>query len=700
MRQRTDSPGRLGRWWRMVFLLMGQEISANRRLWWASLGVGGLPFLAPWLPSLSHHPALQVREGMALGLGGFFGVVLVLFLGSGFLARDLAEGRSGFYFARPLPGGALAFGKLLGAWVLALACQVVMLLGLWIEPLLQGRLLRARALGEIQPLFMWADQYTPMTSYEGLPTPLPGASMPVLWALAVLAILLIVHALTLWMRARSLWLLLDMTAMALLGALGHGVIERLQKVQAFGSLVWLVRCGFAVLLLALLVALWAQVHWGRTHLQRSHRAFSLALWSVLGLAAVAADGYSRHVVSPELEDVAQIRFTAASPASPWLMLGGVTRHRGGFPAAFLLQTDEGRSHYLGGLDVTASWFTFSQDGRRAAWLSCQRLSRPMGCEVWDLDLQDDRAAPRATGLRMDVFPDDLALSSNGRRLAMVRRRDVEVYDLATMRLIGSKRLGTEIEAVSFESEGRLRLRSFDVPEGTDTELGRRLLRMDVESGEVEVAGYVQGSVVRSWTLRRGGIDLSLYQMLFPPRLALLDGSDGATRWALPPDPPAEAQFLADGRLLLARHEAAGGHWELRVMASDGEILHREERLGVQDVVLGGEWRKDHLWVALKEDAAASAPAASSSLATPLGGLAVSAMEGWTLYSLDATSYELRAVAGGLRPLWNPQGAFYTPQVGSPATFLFTAGGGAIVSWQPESGDGRRVFPPPLRDSIR
>lgn len=313
----------------------------------------------------------------------------------------------------------------------------------------------------------------------------------------------------------------------------------------------------------------------------------------------------------------------------------------------------------------------------------------MDCEVWHLNLEGDSAQPQASGIFLKSLPDDLALSPRGRRVAMVRGQGLEVYDLATARLILSQRQASNLENVLFLTESRLRLRAFGLVAGGHGELGRHLLEVSVDSGETQTTGRTRGSVIWDWTHRRGDIDRILFQTLFPSRITLMDGATGETLWARPTDPSAALHFLADGRVVMRRHDKTTGHLELEVTASDGEILLRLERQGVKDVVLGGEWATDQLWVSLLEEETALSPLAPASIEN----LAPSGEQGWRLYSLDTIGGELRPIVRGLRPLRNRHSPSYEAEVGSPATRLFRAAGGVIVHWDPETGQGRQIFTP-------
>ena len=69
-----------------------------------------------------------MRSGVALGLALIVSLVLAMALGGSVIARDLGERRLGFYFARPISGGAIWAGKLAAAAVLAVGAGVLVLL--------------------------------------------------------------------------------------------------------------------------------------------------------------------------------------------------------------------------------------------------------------------------------------------------------------------------------------------------------------------------------------------------------------------------------------------------------------------------------------------------------------------------------------------------------------------------------------------
>lgn len=675
-------------WLRQLLFLIRQEVREGGRLWAVSLVVGLLPFLAPLLPSLSRFSAFEVREAMASVLGGFFDVVFLIVLGSGFMARDLVEGRLGFFYSRPLAGGTLGIGKLLGAWVVALGCQILLFPGLWLIPWLEGRPLRLLGKGSLQPFVLWADQYFPLMASEELPTPLPWPGVLIVCGLAVLAILLLIHALTVWLRARSAWLWLDGLAMTACGALCLATVRRLEGVQAFGTMARLERLGFVVLLAALVLALWVQVSQGRTHLVRAHRSFSVTLWPLLLLAALAADGYSRFVVSPEVDDLVRLRYVESSPDNSWVFLGGPTQFGGGAMAALLLDYEEHREWYLGGLDITVSWLAFSADGSRLAWIRCERLSLPMACEVWSKDLLDKPQPPQPSGIRYDVYPDALALSPDGQRLAVARGYHLEILDVATARLVSSQRLDMHIEEVSFLSPYRLRLSGFltGPREKSTTEMS--LAEVDIEGNRFDVTWDLPNHISASRAHRREDMDLLFYQTLVPPKIALVDAVSGDVKFEQPAERLYTSRFLDDGRLVLVAHDESSKRLELKVIAPSGEELLQLERLNVEEFSLGGEWSQGRLWLGLDH----GSPQTTSDALTTTG---LSPLEGWVLYSLQGETGELRPVEEGLRPLFlrHMNLSARDAAVGSPATRLFVAAEGSIVWWEPETRRGHVVFQP-------
>ena len=103
--------------------VLEREISERRLLALVAFILGLVPLALPLVPGLlpGGFSAEDLRSGLAIGLTALLTVILALFLGGTIITGDLAERRLGFYFARPLSGGAIWAGKLGAALALTLA---------------------------------------------------------------------------------------------------------------------------------------------------------------------------------------------------------------------------------------------------------------------------------------------------------------------------------------------------------------------------------------------------------------------------------------------------------------------------------------------------------------------------------------------------------------------------------------------------
>ena len=95
---------------RGLMAIAAREVSERVLLLALAAALAVVPFVAPWL-GVGDRPLL----------GAFLCAVMVVaaavLTGSSVIARDLAEGRLGFFFARPQPWWSLWGGKMLAALV-------------------------------------------------------------------------------------------------------------------------------------------------------------------------------------------------------------------------------------------------------------------------------------------------------------------------------------------------------------------------------------------------------------------------------------------------------------------------------------------------------------------------------------------------------------------------------------------------------
>jgi len=223
-----------------------RELDQRRTLLAAAVALGLVPVVAG-----AFSPAVRA-SARTLGVVEFFvAQAIAAFVGLGLVGDDLASGRMGWYFSRPLSGFAIWAGKIGGAGILAVAATVVMTL--------PALLLAPPAAGPL------------------LGTPLGDAGFVVcpllfLGAGAVGGIIA---------RGRSGWLAVDLACIVALAPL---MVWAGEQPHAPGDLF-----GQGVLLVftaAFLAASAAGVIVGRADARRAHAAASLTLWGIFVPAAL------------------------------------------------------------------------------------------------------------------------------------------------------------------------------------------------------------------------------------------------------------------------------------------------------------------------------------------------------------------------------------------------------------------------------
>ena len=283
------------------------------------------------------------------------------------IARDLAERRLGFYFARPLSGSAIWAGKLAAAAALTVGAGLLVLL----PATLVG--------GPPDPSGYWGTSTGVFRS---------GFDLAVIWFGILLLTLSAAHAVSVMVRSRSPWLLLDLAALGVTSSVaGICLLILIRKGAGLPIYHWqrsgpgpaggptlLLYVEILVALVALLgltVASGAQVTRGRTDLRRGHRTLSIVLWSLLLPASFLLAGYTRWFLAVSPEDLVSVNSTMGSPASPWIAVQGRAAHRGGYRPGFLL--DVGSRRFVpAGFSLTSSTALPScvsrrMDGERSGW---------------------------------------------------------------------------------------------------------------------------------------------------------------------------------------------------------------------------------------------------------------------------------------------------------------------------------------------
>jgi len=572
---------------RALAIVTARELRALAPTLAALVAMAMLPWLAPLLPGVAHQSAGEVRLATGLALAVLLGFALSVFAGSGLLARDLVEGRIGFFLALPLSARAIWGGRVLAATVLVYGGMALVALPVALaagtDALATGSLLydlRADGVGLVPPLSL---------------------ALAVGLLLLPLALMLLAHQLATALRARSPWLLLDLAGLGLSAALIAHAGMRLATARAPVEFALGALAAGSLALATLLAGGGLALACGGTLLSRVHRAQAVTVSAGLVVAALASTGWSAWVLGVDAADVTAADAAEAAPSGSWLLVSARARHRPSYRPLMLADIGDGASPLAlagGAYDATfgaPAPLVFAADGKSAL------LARPLGAgqrdtrELVRIDLAGERAHLVPTGIQVERFwMGDKELLTEGRRFAVAEPGRLTVWGDDGRAALGSAALP---RAVTYWQAMRL--------------AGDRLRLVRI-SGEVEAARRVEGWELdlahrRLRTLGTHDLahDLPMLGSLSPDgeRLLLSQGYAGrggivlldvATGTALATLTDATqrthtaARFLADGRAVVAR--AAATALTVRIFDRDGTLLREAPAGAGRWAVLGGEWR--------------------------------------------------------------------------------------------------------------
>ncbi|MCP3958628.1 MAG: hypothetical protein GY719_12315 [bacterium] len=655
---------------RVFSALVWREVFERRLLLVTSFFLGLVPLIVPLMPGhAQRYTPEEVRFAVAFVLVALFGAVALLMLGSNIVGRDLSEGRLGFYFSRPVSPWALWLSRLTAAGLLLLGAVFLIAAptaALDLDSL--GSLARTGESSRAWPVMGLGELYTPGVIQATLPHMPPLGVRLLIVSGLLLLLLVIVHIVSSIVRARSLWLLADLAALALIVSLGWAARDLLVREQALGALTWAEWFLLPWSLGATLLAGGMQLAQGRTDVRRGHRVLSLTLWPVLLLAVLVFGAYARWATSSTIEDLDALMHAQASPDEAWVLAGGTAR--AGSADAFLLASRSGTSWRLGSLGMMRTWSDFSADGSTLAWVRCETFSPPV-CEVWAKDLRDPASPPRATEVPITRRSHLMALSDDGSLVAFAESKRLVVYELASARVVAAVDAQYP-EAVTFPSPGKVRFH--ENVEGSER-WSTRIRQVDLATRHVIDTGRLpRGRVLRRSPHR----DLMIFAGVFPTSFGLYDGETGEALADLTVRRlPTSARFFVDGRSVLTFQDAAT--LELVVLSSEGKELHRIKRFGVPGARFGGEMTPGRMFVALRDDIAKQSRLTEQQISTR------AEHPGWTTYVLDADAGELRRLVAGVVPL------------GAPTRLLddrlFLAEDESVIRWTPETGEQQIILRP-------
>jgi hypothetical protein len=556
--------------------ILRREVFERRLLGLLALALGLIAVVLPLAPGIrpDRMPVSDLQGGTALGLALLLTVILAFFLGSSMIAADLAERRLGFYFSRPLPGWAIWAGKMAAALVLILGGGLLVL----VPAALLG--------GNLNLDGIWG---------VGNVISVSGPSLVVSWVGFLLLVLLATHAVSVILRARSSWALLDLAALAVVAGLVWGTLRRLKLEGVLlrstfpalggggpGVIAWMELGLLAALLLALAVAGALQVVRGRTDLRRAHRVLSQGLWGMLLAAVLLFVGVAAWVLAAGPGDLLGFSGVAAAPGGRWLACDGPAFRRPGYHPGFLYDLDSGRTvrarfgllsnfDAFGRIDAPVG---FSADGRRAVWLEYDGAPFESPVVAFRLDLDRPGSRPVRIPISFPHVPPGFALSPDGRRIATYDWEGrLTVSSVDDGRLLAAARYGSATISPRLVFAGPDRLRIYEV-RLADANLRHRVgapvpifeVDLTASTPQPRKTGELPAMAggIREWSLSPAGDRVLLRGA---DTLGLCDATTGMPVATLGSG-RARGTFLSDGRIAVVEALAGGGK-ELRIVPADG-----------------------------------------------------------------------------------------------------------------------------------
>ncbi len=629
---------------RAAMAIFKREFAARLDMLLVAGAAAGIAVLMPLLPGLEHFDPADVRNTSCQVLVLVIGFGLGCGLGATVIGSDLSAIRLGFFFARPVAGSAVWAGRTLAALAIVLTAEVLVIAPVFVE----------------HGVFLFE-----FDGYRGWKTAAVLVGLPAL-------VLLLSHAVSVMLRARTAWLFLDLAGLLAIAAGSWVSVHPLALVGAVKavSLVGSLLVGAAVIALAAAGLVGTAV--GRTDLRRTHGALSVTLWLVLGVLVAGTAAYGTWLRDFGPRDLHQIEVLSVAPDGGWIEVAGSTPRRLDVWRRFLVSTADGRWIAL---PVSArSWYDtrYSADGSTAAMFEPSDFDGA-GRTLWWSDLRDRDPRIRETKIVVSGWA-TLHLSPDGSRLALLSERVLSVYDLESERLVQAISIPENLRnaLVFFREDSHLSLfarrdRVDDAP--------LFIAGIDLESGHVSEIARIEGIPARSWI----AVDAEVTRIVVnstntedsATHRRLYDAKTGAVIRDL--DIKGFLRFLSDGRIV-ALSKAENGH-ELLVAESADGVVRLEHDLGAAtDLDLHGE------------------AVAGSLVVSRLGDLEDREL-GRTMELIDIESGQTLHIAEGLRRgyfggqyVWGAGVTAFWYQNTPHAGRIFQDRTGAIVRWEPSTGD--------------
>ena len=621
-----------------------REVMARRELLLLAVAVAVIVSLLPFLPGVENYEATDVRTVGSSAVALALGCLLALLLGARVFGNDLSEGRLGFFFARPVSGFAVWWGRVLAVMALVWIVEIIVL-----APALYSE---------------GIDNFTSRDEFDWLTI--------LAYVIAPLLLFLLAHAVSILVRAGTPWLFLDLGGAIVVAIFAWLNLRPLFEIGAPVAL-WVVAGALmAALLIALSVGGAIGVAVGRVDLNRTHSALSLALWGTLAIFVAAITLYAGWLADFGPRQFTDVDVVTVAPDGLWVETIGQAKDRLDVKRRYLISTTANRWLPLPARDQgLENGVVFALDGSTAMWRGGGVGDEPRSLWWTDLGRPDPMARPTRLVVSSEAA---LTLSADGSRLAILEEGTVSIYELGEERLVKAVRLPEDLQRVAVVFIDTNTLRLFARPD-VDEVQSILIAEIDVPTGELVRIGVVTGLEEISWF----GVDAALEHMVVSTRMEgslvwerrLHDAKSGALIRNL--DDAGFPRFLQDGRKFLASQN------------DDGSLA-----LVVEPVE--GEGRIDHTLRAADGSRVLGEAVPNGVIVSHLVDPS-DRTQGIRQALFDVDTGEMRNIGSHLRRTvrWFPwqsgvEMGFFWHRNQPAVSRLFIDQSGALVRWDPESGE--------------
>ena len=604
-------------------LIASRELRDRGRLFFIAACMAVVPFVA----------ALVVKENRQLAIATVAAFVaaaytsaLALAMGVSMIGRDLTEKRLSFLFSKPVSAASIWLGKAtagIATWLGAFAIVIL-------------------------PTFLFANQgWNEMWSAGGAPVMVYILIMsPVLFFGS--------HAASTMLRSRSALVALDFVLLAVMIIALFGMMRPILLGGGLDLVITITICvGLALLAILAVAPIW-QISRGRIDPRRNHAAFSAAFWSGAAIVVIVAAAYAMWVISPPLASITDYFAVDQSPTGQWMYLSGQTKNRGSYLASFVINRSTGERERI----AVSPWGTVhhTADGQSMVWLQYDDLLPGRGSFRFYTRRFENGAKQVATPLTMSM-PRLAQLSHDGSRVAVSRSKRLEVYELASGRLLGAA--------------------------------------PGIEDGDVLAMYFAGADVVRVVELARGPQ---------PKLLIRTFNMKGRKLTSTPPRPTKSlrlAQFSRDGSRVFVRSEG------VVLDAQTGAVLATQPVTPVSRVygamlrdgstVVSRDGKLHHYDTNGTQVAEIAIPVPHAAVMAQLGESKVVLSSGgndpamWRTFVVDLAARRVENVTPGIRSAYSWWNDPLMPQFTEDATLMAMDAGHTLVLWDPRTG-GKQPFP--------